>query len=140
MLKLATVALDKKIGIYEGYWLYGDLIATACAEQRKKKGSDPVDSENMEALLDVLLQEVDALSQRRCEYCDGYGHLGSDKTTVKLGKRTRVPSNARYDVYGRTTYVTYTDSCPTKHNLERSIIGFSESKQDFAVVMAAHRA
>lgn len=47
MLKLATVALDKKIGIYEEYWLYFDLIASACFEQRKKKGADPVDSENM---------------------------------------------------------------------------------------------
>lgn len=135
IFKLATAALEMKKGIYEENWLYADLIAVASNEQRISIGKEIGELENMNALINVLSQEIEAMSKKRCEYCDGYGHLGSDKAMVRLGKRTRIPTNAKYDFYGRITYITYPDSCPTKHSLERSMFGFSESKSEFVAVM-----
>lgn len=49
----------------------------------------------MANLVTVFTTELIALRKIQCDYCDGYGHTASDWVTVKLGKRTRVPANAK---------------------------------------------
>lgn len=51
---------------------------------------------------------------KRCLYCDGWGHLGTDKATVKLGKRTFAPAESKKEYIGKYIYATYDEHCPTK--------------------------
>lgn len=114
--------LNRKHGIYSDKWLYGDMLAVACHDQRALAVSESSlyadSSNNIISLVNVLSNEMCALSKFRCEYCDGFGHIGTDYITVKLGKRTRVPSDAKRNVYGSSEYITFNDRCPTKNNLE----------------------
>jgi len=68
------------------------------------------------------------LSQLKCEYCDGLGHLGTDTVQVKLGKRKAThPIEAKIETIGKDRWATYTDRCPLKHKLELSMLSCKSS-------------
>lgn len=69
--------------------------------------------------MNVLSTEMLMLRKFKCEYCDGFGHIGTDNITVRLGKRVRnFPANAKRNFCGKSEFITYDGRCPTKDNLE----------------------